>query len=128
TYNGNAITTVAVAVAMELFPDSEVQRTNALGGQLRAGLAEAMEERMIPGVVTGYGSFAGVHFGVEQVSNYRDVARSDLSLKKLVHLALLLGGVFAAPRLMFCTSTPMTEETVADVTRRFGQALDMVRS
>lgn len=127
TFNGNAVTTVAGAVAMEHFGADEVARINGLGARLRSGLAESMEERMIPATVTGYGSFAGVHFGVQDVRNYRDAASSDQTFKRLVHLALLLEGVFAAPRLMFCTSTPMSEETVDDVVARFGRALDVVR-
>ncbi|MBX3071921.1 MAG: aspartate aminotransferase family protein [Thermomicrobiales bacterium] len=127
TFNGNAVTTVAGAVAMEHYGADEVARINELGAQLRGGLAEALEERMIPATVTGYGSFAGVHFGVDGVRNYRDAAGSDQDFKRLVHLALLQEGVFAAPRLMFCTSTPMTEATIIDVVGRFGRALDAVR-
>ena len=118
TFNGNAITTVAGAVALEQYGADEVARINALGASLRNGLTEALEERLIPATVTGYGSFAGVHFGVDQVRNYRDAAGSDQHIKRLVHLALLQEGVFAAPRLMFCTSTPMTEETVDEVIGR----------
>lgn len=127
TFNGNAITTVAGAVAMEHFPASEVARINALGARLRDGFTDALEERMIPSVVTGYGSFAGVHFGVNEVRNYRDVAASDSEFKRLMHLALLQEGIFAAPRLMFCTSTPMDEALIDDVIGRFARALDAVR-
>ncbi len=128
TFNGNAVTTIAGAVAMELFTAEEVERINRLGDQMRAGMAEALEERFIPATITGFGSFGAVHFGVEEVRNYRDVARSDTGFKRLLHLALLREGVFAAPRLMFCTSTAMTEATIEDLVHRFGRALDAVRA
>jgi glutamate-1-semialdehyde 2,1-aminomutase len=126
TFNGNAVTTVAGAVAMEHFGAAEVARINALGARLREGLSGAMKVRGVRGVVTGYGSFAAVHFGTDRVQNYRDVARADAGLKRLIHLALLLNGVFCAPRLMFCTSTPMTDATIDLVVDRFGVALDRV--
>jgi glutamate-1-semialdehyde aminotransferase len=68
----------------------------------------------------------GVHLVEGPVRNYRDGAASDPGFKRAMHLALLLEGVFAAPRLMFWTSTPMTEETIDDIVARVGRALDRV--
>jgi glutamate-1-semialdehyde 2,1-aminomutase len=126
TFNGNAITMVAGIAAMEHYPAAEVARINALGERLRRGFDAAIQNAGLPGKTTGYGSFAGVHFVDGPIRNYRDAAAGDPSFKRLVHLALLLEGVFAAPRLMFCTSTPMTEAIVDDVVSRFGRALDRV--
>jgi glutamate-1-semialdehyde 2,1-aminomutase len=126
TFNGNAITTVAGIAAMNLFPRKEVDRLNALGDQLRHGLAQELARHGLPGVTTGYGSMIGLHLVDGQVRNYRDGAGAHATFKRALHLALLLEGVFAAPRLMFCMSTPMTIETVDDVTARFGRALDRV--
>jgi glutamate-1-semialdehyde 2,1-aminomutase len=126
TFNGNAITTVAGIAAMRLFPRDEVDRINALGDQLRDGLASAIHNRGLPGVTTGYGSMIGVHLVEGEVKNYRDGARSSATFKRAMHLALLLEGVFAAPRLMCCISTPMTPEIVDDIIARFGRALDRV--
>jgi hypothetical protein len=39
---------------------------------------------------------------------------------------MLLEGVFASPRLMFCISTPMNESIIDDVAARFGRSLDRV--
>lgn len=124
TFNGNAITTVAGVVAMNLFPREEVARINALGDQLRTGLVSALHGRGLPGVATGYGSMVGLHLVEGHVRNYRDSARGNATFKRALHLALLLEGVFAAPRLMFCISTPMTNEIVDDIVARFGRALD----
>lgn len=124
TFNGNAITTTAGVAAMNLFPHEEVARINALGDQLRNGLASALHSRGLPGVATGYGSMIGVHLVDGNVKNYRDAAKSNAAFKRALHLALLLEGIFAAPRLMCCISTPMTTDIVDDVLARFGRALD----
>lgn len=123
TFNGNAITMVAGIAAMERYPASEVARINMLGDRLRAGLSDAISSAGLPGVATGYGSFASVHFVEGPVRTYRDAAAGDAAFKRLVHLALLLEGVFAAPRLMFCTSTPMTSAVIDDVVSAFARAL-----
>jgi glutamate-1-semialdehyde 2,1-aminomutase len=124
TFNGNAITTVAGIAAMNLFPHDEVARINALGDQLRIGIAQALHSRGLPGVTTGYGSMIGVHLVEGEVKNYRDAAVGNATFKRALHLALLLEGIFAAPRLMCCISTPMTTESVTDILARFGRALD----
>jgi glutamate-1-semialdehyde 2,1-aminomutase len=126
TFNGNAVTTVAGAVAMEHYGPDEVARINRLGDILRAGIADQLSRRGICATVTGYGSFGAVHFGVDEVTNYRDAARADQQVKRSMHMALMNEGVFMAPRLMFCTSTPMDERVVDEVVERFGRALDGV--
>jgi glutamate-1-semialdehyde 2,1-aminomutase len=124
TFNGNAITTVAGIAAINLYPREEIARINLLGDRLRTGLALELSRRGLPDTVTGYGSMIGVHLVEGDVRNYRDGAAGNATFKRALHLALLLEGVFASPRLMFCISTPMSAVTVDDVTERFGRALD----
>jgi glutamate-1-semialdehyde 2,1-aminomutase len=127
TFNGNAITMVAGVAAMEHYPAAEVARINALGDRLRAGLAAALADTGLPGTVTGYGSFVGLHLVPGPVRTYRDAAAADRSRQRLLHLALLLEGVFCAPRLMWCTSTAMDEATVDEAAAAFRRALARVR-
>jgi glutamate-1-semialdehyde 2,1-aminomutase len=126
TFNGNAVTTVAGAIALEHYGPDEVSRINVLGGLLRQGIRNELASRNVRAVVTGYGSFGAVHFGRDSVENYRDAARGNAEIKRAMHLALMNEGVFCAPRLMFCTSTAMTENEISDVVTRFGRALDAV--
>ena len=42
-------------------------------------------------------------------------------------LALLGEGIYAAPRLMMCTSTPMTTETIETVLGGFRRAVKEIR-
>src|SRR5215218_158810 len=118
TFNGNQITMVAGVAAMEAYTPAEVDRINALGERLRGGLRAAFLDADVPATVTGYGSFAGVHLGATAVHTYRDAARTDKGLARLLHLALLLEGIFVAPRLTMCTSTPMDEATIDEVLAR----------
>jgi glutamate-1-semialdehyde 2,1-aminomutase len=126
TFNGNAVTTVAGIAALKLYPRDEVARINALGDRLRQGLARELAGRNIPAAATGYGSMVGVHLVDGEVRNYRDGAASSAEAKRAIHLAMLLEGVFASPRLMFCISTPMNESIIDDVAARFGRSLDRV--
>jgi glutamate-1-semialdehyde 2,1-aminomutase len=127
TFNGNLITMAAGVAAMEAYPAAEVARINALGEQLRAGLRERLREAGIAAAVTGYGSFASAHLGVNEVRNYRDAASSDKELARLLHLALLLEGIYVAPRLMMCVSTPMDDATIDEVLAGFRRALLEIR-
>jgi glutamate-1-semialdehyde 2,1-aminomutase len=126
TFNGNAITMVAGIAAMEHYPAVEVARINALGDRLRDGFNAALREAGLPGVATGYGSFVGVHFADGPVRNYRDAANGDQQLKRLTHLALLMEGVFCAPRLMFAVSTAMDEDVIDEVVLAMRRALGRV--
>ncbi len=123
TFNGNAVTMVAGVAALDHFGESEVARINRLGDQLRSRLGLLLEMYGFEAVITGYGSFGAIHFTSGPVQNYRDSARSNQELKKVLHLALLQEGLFVAPRLMFCISTPMTEATLDEIDARFERAL-----
>ena len=98
---------------MDAYPAAEVARINELGDRLRGGLRGALAEASVAGTVTGYGSFVGLHLGPTEVATYRDAARANRDGARLLHLALLLEGVFCAPRLMWCASTAM-DHTVVD--------------
>lgn len=57
------------------------------------------------------------------VRNYRDAASADAELKRLLHLALLNRGIFAARRELFNPSTVMTEADVDQAVAAFKDAL-----
>lgn len=127
TFNGNLITMVAGVAAMEAYGPEEVARINALGDRLRVGLREALANADVIGTVTGYGSFVGLHLGTTMVRTYRDAAATDKGLSRLLHLALLLEGIYVAPRLMMCTSTAMDDRTIDEVLAGFRRAIDAIR-
>jgi glutamate-1-semialdehyde 2,1-aminomutase len=123
TFNGNAITMVAGAAALDHFGADEVARINVLGDRLRSRIGMLLEMYGFEATITGYGSFGAIHFTSGPVRNYRDAARSNQQLKKVLHLALLQEGLFVAPRLMFCISTPMSDATLDEIDARFERAL-----
>ncbi len=127
TFNGNLITMVAGVAALEAYPPAEVDRINSLGERLRDGLRTVFEEAGVRAAVTGYGSFAGVHLGATAVRTYRDAALVDKELARLLHLALLLEGIYAAPRLMMCMSTAMDDATIDEVLAGFRRAIGAIR-
>jgi glutamate-1-semialdehyde 2,1-aminomutase len=127
TFNGNLITMVAGVAAMEAYTPVEVARINGLGERLRSGLRELVAASEIEATVTGYGSFAGLHLGVPDVRTYRDAAMADKGLGRMLHLSLLLEGVYVAPRLMMCTSTAMDEATIDEVLAGFRRAIAGIR-
>lgn len=123
TFNGNAVTMVAGATALDHYGAEDVERINRLGDQLRSRIGMLLEMYGFGATVTGYGSFGAIHFTDQPVRTYRDAARSNQDLKRLLHLALLREGLFVAPRLMFCISTPMTDSTLDEIDARFERAL-----
>jgi glutamate-1-semialdehyde 2,1-aminomutase len=127
TFNGNLITMVAGVAAMEAYTPDEVARINALGERMRDELRTAFQDADVPAAVTGYGSFAGVHLGTTAVRTYRDAALGDKELVRLMHLALLLEGIFVAPRLTMCTSTAMDDATIDEIVAGFRRAINVIR-
>ena len=61
------------------------------------------------------------------VHTYRDAALADKGLARLLHLALLLEGIYVAPRLMMCTSTAMDDATIDEVLAGFRRAIGAIR-
>ena len=123
TFNGNVVTMVAGVAAMVAYDAEAVERTNRLGDRLRSGLQSVLSRLEVRADVTGYGSLVGLHLGVDKAANYRAAAHARGDLSRLLHLSLLLDGVFCAPRLKWCTSTAMDEALIDDVVERFGRSV-----
>jgi len=87
-----------------------------------------MTRHGFPGEATGFGSFVNLHLTASSIRDYRSAAHGDHGMQRLLHMALLLEGVFCAPRLMMCTSTVMTEETVDRVLAALDRALGRVHA
>ncbi|MEO7962611.1 MAG: aminotransferase class III-fold pyridoxal phosphate-dependent enzyme, partial [Gemmatimonadaceae bacterium] len=108
TFNGNAVTMAAGLAALELLTDDALQHINSLGERLRARMQRAFDAADVPACITGSGSLAHVHFRCGPVRDYRDAARGNQEMGKVMHLTLLEQGFACAARGMFATSTVMT--------------------
>lgn len=127
TFNGNVISMIAGIAAMELYLRDDVARINGLGDRLRKGFTGVLQDANVHGTITGYGSFVGVHLTDQPVRDYRGAARVGSSVQRLLHLALLLEGIFCAPRLAWSTSTAMSEKEIDVAVQAFSRAIARVR-
>ncbi|MBI4502325.1 MAG: aspartate aminotransferase family protein [Gemmatimonadetes bacterium] len=126
TFAGNAATLAAGLAALEAFPEQEIQRVNALGDRLRAGLRQTLARCGVAAQVTGTGSLVGLHWSDQPVRDYRSALRADHERARLLHLALLNHGIFARPGGGFFLSTAVTEREIDQTVAIFGTALDEV--
>ncbi len=127
TFNGNPVTMVAGLAAMQLLTKEEIARINALGERMIEGLRDAIVEAGVAGQVTGLGSMLNVHLTSQPVVDYRSAAAVPRMSRRLLHLALMNRGIFAAPRGMFCISTPMDTQVIDETICRFTEALKELR-
>jgi glutamate-1-semialdehyde 2,1-aminomutase len=125
TFNGNAITLTAGLACLELLTEVEIERINHLGERLREAFRGALLSAGIAGQICGLGSLASVHFAEREVIDYRSAAEGvNRQALQALHLSLLNGGVFPAPRGEFCISTPMGEWEVDQAGAVFRSALE----
>ena len=112
TFNGNNITMTAGLAAMRRLEQGAIDRVNALGSRLAAGVNGLFAALGIRAQCLGYGSLQQIQWTDETVVTLRDAARAGQGigrLRELLHLELLNRGVYTSNRGMFCISTPMTE-------------------
>ena len=114
TFNANPISMVAGAVAMTKFTGSEVDRLNALGDALRAGVREVLTRAGIPGQVSGQGSLFTILFHDRPLTNYRSAVhtKSEQALASAFYAEMLNNGIFMSSTLAGCLSSPMTSVEV----------------
>ena len=126
TFNGNALTTAAGLVSLELLTPDEIDRIDGLADTLAAGLRDAMATSGLAGRVTRCGSLLHLHFDIEREPR----AFSDLDLGsptlRQIHLACMAEGLFIAPRGLMNTSTAMDESVVTEAAARFARAATSV--
>ena len=115
TFSGNALTMAAGYAALSHLKTDEISRINHLGDQLRRGFNQAFAQAGIRGCATGDGSLTNILFTDQPVSNARTALDSMIAagpISALLHLTMLRHGVMSASRLMYCTSTAMTQDDI----------------
>ena len=131
TFSGNALTMAAGYAAMSAFDANENQRINELGGLLREGFNQAFQQSDIKGQAIGSGSLTNILFTDVEISNARhsiDAMIEAGNLSQLLHLIMLQRGISSASRLMYCTSTAMTETEVGKAVTAMNESLAELRS
>jgi len=125
TFNANPITMIAGLVAMQKLTREEFERLDRLGAMLREGLAEAMDGARVQGQVTGMGSLAQIHLHDRPIRDYRDSlpTAEEAARGKTVFNGMLARGIFTAPTLTGCLSTPMDEPEINAFVDAFAASL-----
>ena len=116
--------------SMQAFDEDENIRINDLGQQLRKGFNQAFLQSGIKGQALGSGSLSNILFVKGEVANARQSFDSMLGagqVGQLLHLLMLQRGIFSAARLMYCTSTAMTEAEISKAVTAMHESLTELR-
>lgn len=130
TFSGNALTMAAGLAAMRCLQGQDTDRINKLASRLRQGFNHAFEQSGIRGQAMGTGSLTNLHFSDQPINDARDAIQGMMAaghMSRLLHLAMLTRGVMSASRLMFCTSTAMTEVDVDAAVTALNESLAVLR-
>ncbi len=109
TFNGNPLGMAAGCASLDLLPQSEIDRINALGERLAAGLREALGDAKLSLTLTSAGSMMNV--------------RGDGTELAAFHRAALEAGCYIAPRGMLCVSTAMDDAVIDAAIERLAGAV-----
>lgn len=112
TFSGNALTMAAGQAAMLNYGEKDAARLNLLGERLRNGFNEAFAAAGIRGQAIGQGSLTQVHLSDQALTDGRASIAGIVAaahIPRLLHLTMLRHGVMSATRLMYCTSTVMSD-------------------
>jgi glutamate-1-semialdehyde 2,1-aminomutase len=130
TFYAQELTMAAGLAGLHVLTQSEIDRINALGGRLRAGFNQALQAQGLKGQAIGEGSLVMVHWTdapLTAVSDAQRALKAAGALPRLLHLEMVNHGIYAAPRGMFCISTPMTEAEVDEAIRAFAATVEVLK-
>jgi glutamate-1-semialdehyde 2,1-aminomutase len=111
TFCGSNVAMAAGVATLKQYGQAEIDRINALGERLAAGIDQAFKEAGYRGRARGAGSLVQIHWTDQEATNSPQALLAmgrARDLPKLLHLELMNRGIFAAPRGLFSISTPMT--------------------
>jgi len=130
TFSGNPLSMAAGLAAMQAFEQSECEKINRLGDRLREGFNAAFKEAGVTGQAIGSGSLTNLHLTDKPIRHARDTLSGMIeagNMTRLLHLGMLRRGITSASRLMYCTSTPMTNAEVDTAVAALNETLDEMK-
>ena len=122
TFNGNPLTMAAGLASMQHLDGPTISLLNRRAEGLAASIEEAGASLGIPAKVTRAGSILHVHLPPDLPGNGEMEAHRVTETSSL-HLALLLEGVYSAPRGMLNLSTVLSEADLSEVAAAYARAL-----
>ena len=123
TFNGNRVTVAAGLAAMSQLDERSIQRLNELGERTAGGILDVAAAHDFPVAVTRAGSILQVHAGTHD-----PMSPGPPGIQGAIHIALLLEGVYAAPRGMLNLSTVIDERAVDLVIDGYARAFSEAAS
>lgn len=127
TFNGHLVSARAGIVALENLTQSAITRMNESAQKLADRIEAAGRASAIPTLVTRFGSMLHVHLQERAPGNAGQVT-SDATDVAALHLALLLEGVFPAPRGLVALSTVLTDDQLDSVALGYERAFARITS
>lgn len=116
TFTENPVSIAAGMAALDLLEREPIlERANAAGEALRAGLARVFDARGVEAAVTGKDSILQVHLGAGEIRNRRDVVRADVDATRRFLLGMVAHGVLWPPIHPAVTSSAHEEADVEAV-------------
>ena len=119
TFNGNPLSMIMGKYCLDTLTPEAIQAINDRAKYIALTIEKIINRLSLPAQVTLIGSVFNVHWTTSQLTNYRMAQTANTSLKQLFHLAMLLNGVYIAPRGMFNVSTALTKENADFVVKAF---------
>jgi glutamate-1-semialdehyde 2,1-aminomutase len=130
TFCGHNVTMAAGAATLKCYGEGEVNRINALGERLAAGVDQAFKEAGILGEARGKGSLVQLYWTQKKSAHSREALMSmgmARDLPKLMHLELMNRGIFSATRGLFSVSTAMGEKEIDQAAEAVAGALQLLK-
>ena len=132
TFNGNVVTMRAGAASLRALDDSAISVLNRRAAWLADKIEAAARRVGVPASVTRAGSILHVHLADEAPHAHEATKTVPGKWVSELHLALLVEGVYAAPRGMLNMSTALDDDRLAQVVvsyeKAFSRILPLVRS
>lgn len=98
TFNGNPISVgVGIATIKELTKTENFSRLTKTAGDLRHGFDVTLNEFSIPHQIYGVGGIANYTIGETVVRTYKDLEKTQISLRKKIDAIMLRNGIFMVP-------------------------------
>jgi glutamate-1-semialdehyde 2,1-aminomutase len=125
THSGHAVAMAAGIATLETLTDEAYDHLDGLGQRLKTGLDQWCADKGIVAQTVATGSVFGIHFGIDQLENYRDFASADKALAHAMFLSLINQGYFLAGGLSMCAiSLPTQESHIDGLISAIGTAYD----
>jgi glutamate-1-semialdehyde 2,1-aminomutase len=127
TFNGNRATMAGGQAVLRILDQRQIDRLNAMGERLRAGLSETARAAGIRAQITGVGSLSSILLTDRPVTDYRSRTAVPAALQSQLHLHLLNRGVYSMARGSFSLCVPMTDAEIEACAAAVGDALRALR-